>query len=281
MTVCVAVCVHDGIVFAADSATSLVGADGAGNAIVERVYRFGNKIFNLDKRLPIVAMTAGLGAVGNAPIHSLAKDFRRELKDGPEYQIDPMNYQLADVAAKARKFLFEDKYLNAPSIAGNHALQFWIGGYSSNSDVHELYRITIENGACAPPETLCDGGKCDLFWGGQPDAINRLVIGWDQTLVESLKLAGVSDADMPGLLNMIRSRTTLPLLHPGMPMQDAIELSDFLVETTKGFVRFLPGADTVGGDTDIAVVTRHERFKWIKRKHFYLRNLNQLETDHV
>ena len=27
MTVCVAVCVHDGIVFAADSATSLVGTD--------------------------------------------------------------------------------------------------------------------------------------------------------------------------------------------------------------------------------------------------------------
>ena len=23
------------------------------------------------------------------------------------------------------------------------------------------------------------------------------------------------------------------------------------------------GADTVGGETDIAIVTRHERFKWI------------------
>jgi hypothetical protein len=25
----------------------------------------------------------------------------------------------------------------------------------------------------------------------------------------------------------------------------------------------------VGGDTDVAVVTRHERFKWVKRKHLY------------
>jgi predicted proteasome-type protease len=44
MTVCVAVCVHDGIVFAADSATSLVGTDGAGKLIVERVYKYGNKV---------------------------------------------------------------------------------------------------------------------------------------------------------------------------------------------------------------------------------------------
>ncbi|MHC2578750.1 hypothetical protein ACVI1J_008990 [Bradyrhizobium diazoefficiens] len=280
MTVCVAVCVHDGIVFASDSATSLVGADGNGNAIVERVYQYGNKIFNLDKRLPIVAMTAGLGAIGNAPIHSLAKDFRRLLITG-KYQIDPEKYALSDVVDKARDFLFQEKYKAAPVITGNHALQFWVGGYSADSDVHELYRINIENGACPAPEVLCNGGRCDLFWGGQPDAINRLVIGWDDTLVESLKVAGVSDADMPGLLGMIKGRTAAQLLHPGMPMQDAIELSNFLVETTKGFVRFLPGADTVGGETDIAVVTRHERFKWIKRKHYYSRKLNKLETDHV
>ena len=281
MTVCVAVCVHDGIVFAADSATSLVGVDGAGRSIVERVYRYGNKVFNLDKRLPIVAMTAGLGAIGNAPIHSLAKDFRRELKSGGAYKIDPDNYKLSDIVDKARDFLFEKKYRTGPTIAGDHELQFWVGGYSSGSDVHELYRITISNGNCDAPETLCTGGHCDIFWGGQPDAINRILVGWDQSLVESLRLVGVPDDQMPALLAHIRTRTTAPLMHPGMPMQDAIELGDFLVETTKGFVRFLPGADTVGGETDIAVVTRHERFKWIKRKHYYPWKLNKLETNHV
>lgn len=281
MTVCVAVCVHDGIVFAADSATSLVGSDSNGRAIVERVYKYGNKIFNLDKRLPVVAMTAGLGAIGNAPIHSLAKDFRRLLKEGGKYNIDPNAYKLEDLVGLARDYLFNDKYKTAPPIMGDHSLQFWIGGYSSKSDVHELYRITIENGACNDPEILCNGGKCDVFWGGQPDAINRLLIGWDESLVESLRAVGVPEADMTGLLATIRPRTQASVMHPGMPMQDAIELGVFLVETTKGFVRFLPGADTVGGDTDVAVVTRHERFKWIKRKHYYDRRLNKLETDHV
>jgi predicted proteasome-type protease len=281
MTVCVAACVHDGLVFAADSATSLVGANAAGQAVIERVYQHGNKVFNLDKRLPVVAMTSGLGAIGNAPIHSLAKDLRREFKaTGSKYELNADAYTIEEITQKAHDFLYGEKYSAIPKIAGDHSLEFWIGGYSSNSDAHELFKITIINGS-ATIDALCKDGECQLFWGGQPNAINRLVIGYDNALVESLRKVGVSDSDLPGLMQTIRSNTEAPLMHPGMPVQDAIELCNFLVETTKGFVRFLPGADTVGGEVDIAVVTRHERFKWIKRKHYYSRKLNKLETDHV
>jgi hypothetical protein len=72
-----------------------------------------------------------------------------------------------------------------------------------------------------------------------------------------------------------------PLWNDAMPVQDAIDLAQFLVETTKKFYRFHPGADIVGGYTDTAVVTRHEGFKWISRKHYYSPTLNPLETDHV
>ena len=78
---------------------------------------------------------------------------------------------------------------------------------------------------------------------------------------------------------MVRASSERYLYDPRMPIQDAIDLAQYLVDVAKGFSRFLPGADTVGGDTDVAVVTRHERFKWIKRKHFYPVNLNT-ETDH-
>ncbi|UFW83110.1 hypothetical protein BjapCC829_24350 [Bradyrhizobium barranii] len=281
MTVCVAACVHDGLVFAADSATSLVGTNGAGVAVIERVYQHGNKVFNLDKRLPVVAMTSGLGAIGNAPIHSLAKDLRREFKKpDSKYHLDVEKYTIEEITQKAHDFLYGEKYAAAPKITGDHSLDFWIGGYSSNSDRHELFKITIENGA-ATVASLCQNGECQIFWGGQPNAINRLVIGYDNALVESLRRVGVSDSDLPGLMETIRANTEAPLMHPGMPVQDAIELCNFLVETTKGFVRFLPGADTVGGEIDVAVVTRHERFKWIKRKHYYPWKLNKLETDHV
>ena len=66
-----------------------------------------------------------------------------------------------------------------------------------------------------------------------------------------------------------------------MPVQDAIDLADFLADLTKRYVAFMPLADTVGGDTDIATFTKHEGFKWIRWKHYYSQHLNRRETDHA
>ncbi len=54
-----------------------------------------------------------------------------------------------------------------------------------------------------------------------------------------------------------------------MPIQDAIDFAEFLVHTTAEFTRFKRGAATVGGPIEIAAITKHERFKWVKRKHYY------------
>lgn len=66
-----------------------------------------------------------------------------------------------------------------------------------------------------------------------------------------------------------------------MPTKDAIDLVLCLAETTKQFVRFSLGSNTVGGEVDVATVTKHEGFKWIRRKHYYSSELNPLETNHA
>lgn len=66
-----------------------------------------------------------------------------------------------------------------------------------------------------------------------------------------------------------------------MPTQDAIEFALFLAETQKLFARFSAGSNVVGGELDVATVTKHEGFKWIKRKHYNNKNLNPVETGHV
>jgi hypothetical protein len=63
---------------------------------------------------------------------------------------------------------------------------------------------------------------------------------------------------------------------PAMPIQDAIDLARFLVETTIGFVRFavfLP--KNVGGAVEIAAITKHEGFRWVQRKCFYPAGIRQ------
>ena len=73
------------------------------------------------------------------------------------------------------------------------------------------------------------------------------------------------------------------IANPSMPPQDSIELAIFLADTQKQFARFSEGSNVVGGDLDVATATKHEGFKWIKRKYYYDRGLNPLpqETDHV
>jgi len=69
-----------------------------------------------------------------------------------------------------------------------------------------------------------------------------------------------------------------PVIVAPMPLQDAIELAEFMVETTIKYTRFIPGPSTVGGPIEIAAISKHEGFRWIRRKHYYSHNLNRTET---
>lgn len=283
MTVCVAVKVHDCLILAADSASSLVGTDAAGVGRVFNVWTHGNKVFNLFKGKPIAAMTCGMGHMGHASISNLAKDFRRMITKGVGgHPINPEDYTIADVVSRAHEF-FADKYNQIdPPPANPHGFEFWIGGYGSNCDNAELWKISIQNGEIEAPQLLADQHEDgQVFWGGQPKAIERLILGYDQDMGDVLVASGLPVDTVDPLLDHVQQRLMTPLVHSAMPAQDAITLADFLVEVTKRYFAFLPGADIVGGDTDIATVTKHEGFKWIRRKHYYPPELNPRETDHV
>ncbi len=66
-----------------------------------------------------------------------------------------------------------------------------------------------------------------------------------------------------------------PLFLPAMPIQDAIDLAAFLVETASKFVHFSLRPATVGGPIEVATITKHEGFKWINRKHYYSVEFNR------
>lgn len=283
MTICVAVRVNDCIVFATDSASTLSGTDQSGNVRHLNVYDHANKLFSLYKGLPVCAMTCGMGNIGSQSIASIAKDLRLRLVDGGVgWQIDPATYTISEVADKAKRYIFDERYQSiAAKPKGPHSFDFFIGGYSSGSEGHELWQISIRNGSCPAPAQISKDGECGLTWAGQPEPLNRLVIGFSQHLEGALVQAGMSGSDVQRLLTALRNQTQAQLLADAMPVQDAIDLASFLVETTKSYYRFHPGANVVGGDAELAVVTRHEGFKWVRRKHYYRRDLNPLETDHV
>jgi hypothetical protein len=141
MTICVAIKVHDCLVFAADSATSLVGSDDQGQPTIFNVMAHGNKVFNLVKGLPICAMTCGMGNIGRASISTLAKDLRKRLGSGVEQGgVDSDKYSIQDIGLPEK-----------PN--GHHSLEFFIGGYSTGCEQAEVWKIIIANGEC--PDPVC------------------------------------------------------------------------------------------------------------------------------
>lgn len=281
MTVCVALKVHDCIVFTADSATSLTGADAGGNQVVVNIYDHANKVFNLHKRLPVAAMTAGIGNFGACSISTISKDLRAQLMNGePEYCLAE-DYTIEEVTTKARKYLFEERFLTLPERPLG-TFQYWIGGYSAKQDLGEIWKIQIHDGICADP--VCEAPRdtpSAISWGGQTEAINRLLLGYGQGLPDALLSVGLPEDQLGDCMAHVAARTQAALANPAMPTRDAIDLATFLADAQKQFVRFSIGSNTVGGDLDVATVTKHEGFKWIRRKHYYSRDLNPLETDHA
>ncbi|WP_149655746.1 hypothetical protein [Mycobacterium simiae] len=285
MTVALYVKVFDGIVLATDSATTLAAALQSGH-MIQQVYNNADKIFHLHRRLPIAAMTWGLGVVGPASISSLSKSFRLRLmgRDAnfSDDELDIGNFTVKDVAIRASK-MFAQAAKDAEWEEFPAELGYLVVGISSNCDQAEAWLLEFSGKTVAPkPRQVLKDVDYGYKAYAQPDAVDRLFNGYDTQLRETLITAGTSQGiDRNVAENQIDAALAsykLDPVQPGMPLPDAIELARFMVVTTEGYARFRIGADTVGGPVEVASISPHEGFKWINRKHYYRPELNPGEN---
>jgi len=275
VTIVVSVRVNDGIVLASDSATTFF--DQSGHAV--KVYNSANKIFNLVKGLPIGAVTYGAGGIGPASIATLSKDLRFRLDGGnadDPLSIDPLDYTLEEVASNARSFFLEAFNLQDPDEKPqNYFMGYRLAGYSTHGLLPEALEIRLTNDGCSEPEPLYAEGLFGPRWAGETEALDRLILGVGSRFVDALKQVGLEDNAARDLANEVWQRLRVDLHLPAMPIQDAIDFAHYLAETAVKFSQFSLRAPTVGGPIEIATITKHEGFKWVKRKHFYSEEFNR------
>ena len=274
MTIVVAVNAVDSLVLASDSTTTQA-MPGVGPI---NTWDSANKIFNLRKTWPIGAVTWGLASIGGRSIATLAKELRcrfaGEREDEADWALDPLKYEVSDIAERVKTYFFDGHY----SVEGNtEVLGLLVAGDWPALDVAEMFVIEMAGASCKGPEKVGTLGQPMLTWRGQPEAVSRLANGISSRLPEALLQLGVQPGDVENYVAQIGARTGLPLVHAGMPVGEAIDLAEFLVDTTIKFVRFAPGHQSVGGPIEISAMTRHEGFKWVKRKHHYPQSLNVME----
>ena len=285
VTIALVIKVSDGLVLASDSATTLGQAHPDGTVDVANIYNNANKVFNLHKGLPVGAMTWGLGNIGPSSIATLAKDIRRrfhgEDKANVDWMVDEENYTIETLAGRARDFLVDGRYERVEQAFAEQpdqnlpVLGFLVAGYSSDSDTAEAHVMQL--GLDGAPE-LVDAlpGDSGAAWWGMPDAISRILNGFSTELPQALVNLelGLGLPEAMAIAGGLKDQLNPQMVPAAMPIQDAIDLAEFLVHATIQFVRFSPGNPTVGGPIEIATITKHEGFKWVKRKHFFDTRLN-------
>ena len=274
MTIAVCLKVEDGLVLAADSASSLSGSEG----LIHNVFNNANKIVNLRKGLPIGMMFWGGGSIGRSSMTTIAKDLRQVLTTGPS-ALDPVAYEIGDVAERASRFFYDDRWVPAYQYDDErerHAFGFVVAGYSPGRELAETYEVTVdEEGACSGPVLVQPEDESGSLWRGQPEAIQRLMLGISpRALSVLLDTFGLDEEAAGNAFGAFRDQLEVSLLHPAMPIQDVIDMGEWLVEISKQWSRFIPGAATVGGPTEVAAITKHEGFKWVQRKLYYDARLN-------
>jgi hypothetical protein len=286
LTIAVLVKVNDGLVFASDSAATVTQTLPTGQLGVVNIYNNANKIFNLHKGLPIGAMSAGLGNIGSASISTLAKDLRQlfssDSETHPDWKLDRSSYSMDEVVQRVKTFFYDEHYqpyiASIPNAAAlplqQTAFYLLIGGYDGPAGNPKTYSMTLTPNGCQGPDEVTPSPDGGVTCNGQPEAVSRLLMGVSTDMPQALMNLGVAQQESVRYTEAIKAQVQAQIVNAGMPIKDAIDLAEFLVQVTIGYVRFCPGGPTVGGPIEVAAVTRHEGFKWVQRKHYYDVKLN-------
>jgi len=265
MTVIVSVKINDGIVMASDSASTFTNT---------QVYQHAEKIVNLTKGLPIGVMVTGDGGIGSESLTTLLKDLRRRFGDKQDSMyLDPASYTMEGVARRLHDFLFKEKSI--PS-GGTASILLRVCGYSAGRPLPEVWQVQLEGATPYKVVLVHPEGDFGVNWDGQYDALNRLILGTPTNFEQIAVDWGMPQSNAAALGAAVRQKAYETLAIPTMPIQDAIDLARYLVEVTIGFTRFsiMKQPKAVGGPIEIAVITKHEGFRWVQRKHFYPAELN-------
>jgi hypothetical protein len=282
VTIAVSVKVNDGLVLATDSASTLLGLSPGGQLAVVNVYNNATKLLNLCKGLPLGVVTWGSGSIGQRSTSTALKDLRDRLsgKDRSKtgWALGETNYTVEGVANLLKSYIFDELYTEAYKLSSppqQPDVGFIVAGFSPGAPMADEFQIEIQKGKCAGPKKLRQQHESGATYAGDTEALNRLINGWSQGLLARVQQK--FNIDATALLQTAveyQQQAPVQFVLPPMPLQDAIDLAEFFVETTIKFNHFKLGAPTVGGPIELAAISKHEGFRWVRRKYYFERRLN-------
>jgi len=170
------------------------------------------------------------------------------------------------------KFKIKDQAGNVKDGAvGIDGLVLFVAGYNVDGS-HEVYNVYIPGEILQRRDSNQKGKEYGANWIGQTDVVSRIVKGWDPRIFnapfvgEAIKQKGQPEVEkqLNGLEYAIN--------WGAMTLQDAVDFTILVIQTTSAMQRFSDGIQAdpgdipgVGGPVDVLVITP-DGSKWIQRK---------------
>ena len=269
MSILITACIPEGLVLAGDSRQTYLNARGSGRIGSD----FGTKVFQLNPRIGVTTFGWAFLQPQNAAIltsiGTLVEDFRVTIN--PQVTVAGAANLLVQHFQQIYQYDITTLNWN-PALAGQMAIGFQVAGYNENSTLGEVYLCSIPPGNS---QFLLNTHNPGCNWQGQTDVITRLVLGFDPR-IGSLAFAQHFSANplpnQPSLIDQLRS-LQYQIQWNAMTLQDAIDLSVLMINSTINMQRFSDGIVSnpgdipgCGGEIDVAVITHRDGFKWIRKK---------------
>jgi len=158
-------------------------------------------------------------------------------------------------------------------VANIEQINFLVAGYNADKS-HEVYVSYLPGDIKKTRNSKEKGKEYGASWIGQTDLVSRIILGFDPRIGNLASIQKIGNSIGNELRNLEYS-----IQWGTMTLQDGVDFSDLMIKTTTAIQRFSDGivaepgdVPGVGGDVDIAVITKNNGFVWINKKSIIYNN---------
>lgn len=273
----------EGVVLGADSTTTYALDNG------NHYFNHAQKLFEIGENSTLGIVTWGLGSLVDQSFRTLIALLDDKLKASPPanvkavaeewvelfwtaYHASPaVGPAIEHVNALHQKAPFDPNLPATPDMRKENeeavynnlrislVAGFCIGGYVLPDRTPTAFEIVFDPLGQKPAPTPVFGQK---FWGA-PNMINRLLVGCDDPLFESILRSGKWSGTPDDLLAIVQQHA---ISHPILPIRDAIDFTHACIMSTIKALKFSNFSQICGGPIEIALITTDRRFRWVRHK---------------
>lgn len=229
-------------------------------SLVDQSYR--TLVANLADQF-IKALPATVEAAANAWIDLFWDAYRNSAVVGPALQevqlLDKKaSHDPANPGAIGMRSEAEEKQYNV--LRSTLVVGFCIAGYVPTDRTPHAFEIIFDPLGTKPAPVAIVGTQ--RFWGA-PNMINRLLIGMDDPLFDSIMNSGHWNGTNTDLLAIVQQHA---ISHPILPIRDAIDFTHACITSTIKALKFSNFSQICGGPVEIALITTDRKFRWVRHK---------------